>query len=467
MINYFYVFLLAIWCTVLFVGEKLGLSVILFIIPLLLTIYIALKKNNKIKNKKGLLLLIPILLISATYFLFDNLFFKILNSFALIFLIILLLIMIIRPTFRLIDIIADNVGILLNPIEYMGNVLSEVTQKITSKLKLKEKTKKKIISACIILPIVIIILFLLSSADMVFNALINNILKIPMDLIENISIKNLILKIIVTIIFFLYLSATLYYLLTNYIHESRETEIKKKKKDTNTIKALLITLNIMYAIFDIIQIKSLLFHSVGETVSYAEYARQGFFQLMIVSLINLCVILYTKRYDNKQDNNKIKILSIILVGLTFIIIISSFIRMYLYEQEFGYTLLRLLVYISLLAETVCLIPTIMYIIKDKFNIAKSYIVILITIYVLMNYMNIDKIIAMRNIARYDKKEDIDIHYLMNNHADNIPELTKFLHKVKDKDIKIELKNYLNKTNFKTKNFKDWNLSKKKAEKYLK
>ena len=27
-------------------------------------------------------------------------------------------------------------------------------------------------------------------------------------------------------------------------------------------------------------------HSVGKSINYAEYARQGFFQLMLVSLIN-------------------------------------------------------------------------------------------------------------------------------------------------------------------------------------
>ena len=85
MINFLYIFLLAIWFTILFIEEKLGLSVILFIIPLLIVIYVILEKNNRIKNKKGLILLIPIILLSATYFIFDNLFFKILKLFLFFF----------------------------------------------------------------------------------------------------------------------------------------------------------------------------------------------------------------------------------------------------------------------------------------------------------------------------------------------------------------------------------------------
>ena len=37
-------------------------------------------------------------------------------------------------------------------------------------------------------------------------------------------------------------------------------------------------------------------------INYADYARQGFFQLMFVSVINLIVILVTKKYAAK--NNK-------------------------------------------------------------------------------------------------------------------------------------------------------------------
>lgn len=465
MINLLYTFLLAIWFSILFYGSKLGLSVFLFAIPLLWIIYITLKKNDKIKNKKGLLLIIPIFLLSITYFLFDNLFFKILNGFVITFLFLLLYIMTIRPTFNILDIIADGVCILLNPIDNIKEITSSISKKISTKIKLKEQTKQKIKSCIIILPIIIIVLILLSSADMVFNNLIINIIKFPKQIINDLNLKNIIIRILLIITFFFYFSATLYYLLTNYQKEIRE-EAKSKKKKTDTIKILLLVLNIIYFIFDIIQIKSLLLHSVGETISYAEYAREGFFQLLIVSIINLCVILYSKKYDNKKDNKIIKILLIFLVVSTFIIIISSFIRMYMYEQEFGFTLLRLLVYISLITEVVCLIPTIIYIVKDKFNIVKYYLMIIITIYTLINYINIDKLIAIRNIDRYHKKKDIDIYYLMNNHSDNIPELVDFLKEVKDKDTKWVLREYLKNQNFKTTDFRDWNLSKQKAQKKL-
>lgn len=462
MINYLLLFLLSIWYIILFYKIPLGLSVILFLIPLMIIIYLTLKKNKKIIDKRGLILIIPILLLSATYFIFDNQFFKTLNSFMIPILIILLYIMTIRPTYNVIDIVADEICIILNPLEKIGDVLSEVSKKISTKLHLKEETKKKIKAFLIVLPLVIIIIFLLSSADMIFENLLSIILSIPKKLLNHFNFFDFVLRMIITIAFFIYLSATLIYLLKSYQTEEREKKNKTKRNEVDTIKILLIILNVIYLIFDIIQIKSLLLHSVGKSISYANYARQGFFQLMVVSVINLGVILFTKKYDNQKENKKIKILSIILVFLTFIIIISSFTRMYYYEQEYGYTLLRLLVYITLFTETICLIPTLIYIWNDKFNIIKSYMIIIITIYVVINYINIDKVIAIRNIERYFKKDDIDIEYLMNGHADNVVELLSFSKKLKDKDLKHEIEIYLDDQNFKTHDFRDWNIAKERA-----
>ena len=54
-----WILLLAVWNLILFYGNNFGISVVLFIVPLLTFIYIFLKKNNLIKNKKGLLFMIP------------------------------------------------------------------------------------------------------------------------------------------------------------------------------------------------------------------------------------------------------------------------------------------------------------------------------------------------------------------------------------------------------------------------
>ena len=457
-----WIILLVLWNSILFFEKKLGISVILFIIPLILFIYYSLKINNKIKNKKGLLFIIPIILLSLTYTLFDNAFFKVTNAVAIPILFILMYIYTMKPTFNIKDILGSFISIIIKPLSRLGNIYHIMAELIKKNIKLSQNTKKTIKSVVIIIPIVLIVLLLLSSADQMFS----NIFTKLFSLSEKISLSSLIgviiRRLIPMIIIFFYLSATINFLLYNYSkikHEEKETNLKI---DSLTIKLLLTTLNIIYIVFDIIQIKSLLLHQVSMNISYAEYAREGFFQLMVVSFINLIIVLVSKNIEKKQDEKNIryiKVMNLIMVFLTLIIIISSFIRMYMYESEYGYTLLRLLTYITLITEVILLIPTIIYITNSKFNIVKHYIIILISIYTIINFINIDYIIAYRNVNRYFKKEDIDIYYLMNNHTDNIPVLIDLYNETEDLKIKQTLKNYFSFMKKPIKHFQEFNVSK--------
>ena len=92
--------------------------------------------------------------------------------------------------------------------------------------------------------------------------------------------------------------------------------------------------------------------------------------------------------------------------------------------------------------------------------------LLIVLLFVLNYINIDSLIAYRNIELYQTKKDIDISYLMNNHADNIPQLIRFSKKVKDKDTKWILKEYLKEQEYEMKDFREWNLSKMIAKQKL-
>ena len=73
-------------------------------------------------------------------------------------------------------------------------------------------------------------------------------------------------------------------------------------------------LNLVYLVFCYIQI-SVLFMKIGDmqNFNYASYARQGFFQLMAVSIINFIIILITSK--RKEENKKInytKIMNLLL-----------------------------------------------------------------------------------------------------------------------------------------------------------
>ena len=457
----FLIFILTIWHSVLFFGKELGLSVILFILPLSILIVYCLKSKNLINNKKGLLFLIPIILLSFSYSIFENEFFGFLNILVIPTLFILMFIFTIKPTFNVIKILTDYFNILIEPFRDMGKVISDSTKKFKGKLQVSKKTSKILKSLLIVIPITIIVLYILSTADAFFGKLVYDVFKIPIDIINNITLSEITFRLIRMFILFLYIGATVYFLSDRY--QDFKYYIKESnKKDSTTIIVLLIVLNLVYLIFNIVQIKSL--GLLTKDINYAQYAREGFFQLMIISFINIIVILQAKSYITNEK--LIKILSLIMVFFTFIIILSANYRMYLYEAAYGYTILRLLVYIILFTEIILTIPLILYIINKKYNIVKATIVVVITIYTFINLINIDGIIAKRNIDRYFQKDDIDLEYLTNYRTDNIKYLNDFYEKVDDYKIKRELQNYFRQidTDY---TWQDFSLSKYNAKKEIK
>ena len=460
-----YIFLISIWNSVLFYEKQLGVSVVLFIVPLIVLLYYSLKK--KIKNKKGLLFSIPIILLSLTYMIYDNKTFNAFNFLSIPLLFILMFIYCIKPNYNIKSIINDIFIILLKPINRISKIYNLVSNSISNKLKLTKESKSKIKSVLIVTPIIILVLYLLASADLMFL----KIFQVFSKWFNNINLAdilgNVLGRTIIIIILFTYLATTINYLL--FAYEKEET-IKKGKKFTvnnHSIKLLLTSLNIIYIVFDIIQIRSLLFHKVSMDITYAEYARQGFFQLMIVSIINISIILFSKKHSDNKNTKYNNYMSITMLFLTLIIIISSFLRMYMYECAYGYTLLRLLVYISLITEVILIIPTIIYVISNKYNIIKSYLIIIVTMYVITNLIPMNYVIARKNINRYYESEKIDLDYLMNYNTDNIPLLVELYNKTLDDNIKASLNLYFKRISYKTHGFQEYNISKEIAKKSLK
>ena len=88
--------------------------------------------------------------------------------------------------------------------------------------------------------------------------------------------------------------------------------------------------------------------------------------------------------------------------------------MYSYENAYGFTMFRLLVSFAQLTEGIALIPTILYILDKKVNLIKSYFMTVIVIYICMNFVCLDNIIAKKNIDRYIEPGKIDTYYLFNS-----------------------------------------------------
>lgn len=137
-----------------------------------------------------------------------------------------------------------------------------------------------------------------------------------------------------------------------------------------------------------------------------------------------------------------------------IIVISAIFRMHLYEQEYGYTYLRIFVYFILSTEILILIPILVNICGKEFDVFDTSLKIMITMYVILNFINIDYIIAKNNIDRYlenPENNNIDIYYITAfTGIDSVDELIRLLD-VDEKVLSYERRQYMQnvKTNVKS------------------
>ena len=103
--------------------------------------------------------------------------------------------------------------------------------------------------------------------------------------------------------------------------------------------------NLMFAAFVAFQLRYLFsLVPIGQTPgldAYADYARRGFFELVAVAALTLPTLLAADWLTRPEKPRWLRALSLLLIGLLFVIMASALQRMNLYTQAYGLTELRI------------------------------------------------------------------------------------------------------------------------------
>lgn len=356
---------------------------------LILLSYIFLLRNKDNKNKKAYLLLIPIGLIFINSVVFnDN---RLDGSNQLLNIIILPILI---STFLF---IYTNKNYKING-SFWNWIFKLFPTGLFSNLKfLKlEKDKDRVNKITnVILGIIVggiiglIILKLLMSADDYFNAFIDNFTNI-----FNFDFGNIVLFILSFIICFS--------VFINVLQKQNDklNDIKINNADKTMVTTILSIVNIVFVLFLISEISRLTnnFLQLPVSYTYSSYAREGFFQLLFVTLINFGIIMYLL-YKTKlvKEDKTIRILNIILIIFSLLLICNSYYRMGLYISHFGLTILRLQVILFLAMEVILLGILLKKILKGlKYRDGLLFFIIMISFYILNLYMCNNIVIRLLN-----------------------------------------------------------------------
>lgn len=196
---------------------------LLFIVPLTYYLIYILKKNKKIENPKAKILIIPIVLLASTYFIFNNSFFNDINRLAIPILLALMIMGLFNEKIKMnLDFIGKILGLCIVPISFIGETFEKLTKCLKGKLKLNidarnEAEIKKVIKAIFItLPIVLVIIILLSSADAIFGDIFVNILEKAIRGISKIKMSTVLARVILIICAFVYMLCFFDYITSRY-----------------------------------------------------------------------------------------------------------------------------------------------------------------------------------------------------------------------------------------------------------
>lgn len=286
-----------------------------------------------------------------------------------------------------------------------------------------EKDKKRssvLLGVLIAIPCLIVLGVLLASADMVFSKLFRDIF------VKWFSIETIICSTIMIIFAFLASYCGL------RLIEKRSGRITvKEHKNGQPVTAITITamVAVLYLIFCVIQVVYLFMGGLElpAGITYAEYARKGFFQLLAVCLINLVTVLVFKKYI--RENRVLNALLLVITACTYIMVASSAYRMILYIGAYGMTFLRLFVLVALLTIAVLLAGVIIKIIRPEFNFFKMGVAVISVIYICFAFSHADYFIAAYNVSDERNFEEVDMEYLSELSADAAPVIIDYCQKM--------------------------------------
>ncbi len=197
---------------------------------------------------------------------------------------------------------------------------------------------------------------------------------------------------------------------------------------------ILVSLIVLFGAFVLVQVRY--FFGGGANISaegytYAEYARRGFFELVVVALFTWLVhyglASFTRR-ETRRERTTFTLLGILLLLLTGVILVSAFQRLSLYEAAYGFTRDRLVAHIFMIFIGLALVVSIVLEVTRGFkHMALSLLLGLLAFSLTLTFVNVDATIARQNIEHAMAGYPLDAAYLagMTISEDAVPELFRY------------------------------------------
>lgn len=428
-----------------FYGKTVGVSFLIFILIIIAFSLIVARIFDQKTAKIQIFLIVSAILISSSVFLRSNQFLRFFDIIACAYLIFLFFALFADKNilnFRFLKYIAAPIALLFRSLGEAAKPINKYLSFPSASEKAGSMEFRSVIKGIILsLPILFVLGLLLCSADSVFRIYLDKFIQIKIDIVSLARFLK------IAIVF--YFSVGIFY----FIGAGGKTAISEEKN--GKIKTLLgfiesatvlIMVELLFIIFIAIQFFYLFggkdyVWGVNEYITYAEYAKNGFNELILVSIISLALIYAVDKSSKKETDkqkNAFKFLSVALFIEISIILLSSFKRLSVYMDGYGLTFPRFLafaflfwifgIFVAFLYKTLAEK-------KDGVFLAISFMFTVI-FWTFVNISNPDAIIAKTNIERVAQGKKLDPYYFSRLSEDAVPEIVKIF-KMGNVDEKVK------------------------------
>lgn len=249
------------------------------------------------------------------------------------------------------------------------------------------------------LPILLVTTMLLASADQIFSDLFGKIFDFSW--LTNsewfVDLGKHIVKMPMAFVVYTFLIYLVFAALTR---KNLKEDVKMPKRFGVPIAVTVFSMiDVVYVLFCGIQVMYL-FAGVPAKYEYAEYARQGFFELLFVALINFGLVLFCNKHFAR--NKALTVVMTLTCVCTYVMMVSSAYRMILYVEAYHLTFLRVFVLWFLAMLAFLMTGSMISIFVEAWNSFGYSLAVVTCFYTLFALSGVDGKIAAYNVTQFEK-----------------------------------------------------------------
>ncbi|MGV3755987.1 MAG: DUF4153 domain-containing protein [Verrucomicrobiota bacterium] len=315
------------------------------------------------------------------------------------------------------------------------------------------KSVRYFVGLIITVPVFVVFAMLFASADSIFRDFVQSLF--------NFNINDIVSHVFFIAVFTWLGAGVFYWLWPREIKNSLNEPVSPELLGGIEVGVLLTALNGLFLVFIIFQVKYLFGGDAlvqrTANLSYAEYFRSGFFELIAVAALVLPLLLACDwLWKGSESKTRFRQLAVCLLIQLGVVMASAFKRLALYLEAYGLTEQRLYAAAVLCWLGFAALWLGLTVLRDRRPyFAPGIVVAAFVMIFLLNIYNPDMRIAEHQLSRKEAGKNWDLDYLLLLSADAAPVLTTDLEKFSAEEKNRILERVTNRW---TKGTEDWRTS---------